>query len=71
MSARSRRTVVYLLSVLTECKGVCSAQLRPLLLDASEATFAGVGVFLRSHLHIVLGIASKFVIQEEGAVATV
>ena len=57
--------------MLTKCKCLCSAQFRTLLLDASKATFAGIGVFLRTHLDIVLGIASKLVIKEEGAVASV
>ena len=57
--------------MLTKCKGLCSAQLRTLLLDASKSTLAGVSVFLRTHLYIILWIASKFMIQEEGTVATV
>lgn len=71
MSARSGRTVVYLLSMLTKCKGLCSAQLRTLLLDASKAAFAGISMLLRTHFNIVLGIASKFVVNEEGAVASI
>ena len=57
--------------MLTECKGLCSAQLPALLLDASKATFTGVSMFLRTHLHVVLGVASEFVVHEEGTVATV
>ena len=57
--------------MLTECEGLCSTQFPTLLLDASEATFTSVGVLLRSHFDIILGIASKFVVHEEGAVATI
>lgn len=57
--------------MLTKRKGLRSAQLRTLLLNASKAPFAGVSVFLRTHLDIVWGIASKFVVHEEGAVAPV
>ena len=57
--------------VLSKCKGLCSAQLPTLLLDTSKATFAGISVFLRPHLDIVLGVASRFIFHEEGAVAPI
>ena len=60
-----------MLFVLSKCKSLCSAQLRTLLLDASKATFAGVSVFLRPHLDVVLGVASRFMLHEEGAVAPI
>ena len=71
MPARSGGTVVYLLPVLTKCKGLCPAQLGTLLLDAPKASFAGVSVFLRTHLYIIWGIASEFVVHEKRAVTTV
>ena len=57
--------------MLAKCKGLSPAQLCTLLLNASEATFAGISVFLSTHLDIILGIASGFVVHEKGTVATV
>lgn len=71
LATGSCRTIVHRLSVLTECKGLGPAKFCTLLFDASESTFAGISVYLRSHLNIILWETSEPVVCEKRAVATV
>ena len=57
--------------MLTKGKGLSTAQFATLVLDTPEAAFAGIGMLFRSHLHIVLGVASIFVVQKESAITPV
>ena len=71
LPARSSGAVVHLLSMLAKSKSLSSAQFASLLLNAPQATFAGISMFFRIHLNVTLWIASVFIVREEGAVASI
>lgn len=71
LPTRSSGAVVHLLSMLAKRKSLSSTQFASLLLNAPQAAFAGISMFFRIHLDVILRIASVFIVREEGAVASI
>ena len=57
--------------MLAKRESLSSAQFASLLLNAPQASFASISMFFRSHLDVVLWVASVFMVQEEGTVASI
>lgn len=71
MTAGGSGAVVHLPTMLAKRESLSSAQFASLLLDTAQASFASISMFFRSHLDVILWVASVFMVQKEGAVASI
>ena len=57
--------------MLSKCKGLCTTQLAALLFDTTKAPFTCRGVFLCTHLDVILWRAPESMVLEKVAVSSI